>query len=398
MSNNEALRTKARSFFAESGVAPTSCRVGAKTDESSAGQGRLMSLDALRGLDMLFLTGICGVLVAIGKSYDNIFFDVIANQCQHTKWHGFHALDLIFPLFIFIGGVSMPFAISKRLQEGYSRTKLYIHIIKRSSMLFFFGLLMAGILGFDFQNMHYTGVLQRIAIAYFFSALIVLNSGIKMQAIIAGSLLVIYWLLMILVPVPDYGPGVITPEGNLHSYIDQLLLPGKFYNNQPFDEDGILQQISSIAVCMAGVLAGHWLRSSFTQNKKVLGLLAAGSTSILIALLWDFSFPIIFRLWSSSYAMLVIGISAILLGLFYWIIDVKGYRKWAFPFVVVGMNAITIYMAPLLIDFNKIVNFFVHGFVNYMGSFKPVFLALCILTVKWLLLYFLYKKKIFLKV
>jgi len=367
-------------------------------NQPSPGNNRLMSLDALRGLDMLFLTGIGGVLTAIGKSYDNGFFDALANQCRHTEWHGLHAWDLIFPLFIFIGGVSMPFAFSKRSQEGYSRRKLYFHIIKRSLVLFFLGLLMSGILGFDFRNMHYTGVLQRIAIAYLFSAMIVMNSGIRTQAIIAGSLLVLYWLLMILVPVPGYGAGVITPEGNLHTWIDQMLLPGKFYNNQPFDEDGILQQISSIAVCLAGVLAGHWLRSSFSQNKKTLGLFAAGTAAILIALLWDLSFPVIFRLWSSSYALLAAGISTILLGLFYWTIDVKGYRKWAFPFVVAGMNAITIYMAPLLIDFNKIVNFFVHGFIDSMDSFKPVFYAICILTVKWLFLYFLYKKKIFLKV
>jgi len=366
--------------------------------DNSPEKGRLMSLDALRGLDMLLLTGIGGVFIALGKSYDNPFFDCLANQIQHTRWEGFHTWDLIFPLFIFMAGASMPFAISKRLQDGYSRKKLYIHIIKRSLLLVFFGLLMAGLLKFDFQNMHYTGVLQRIAIAYFFSALIVMNASIKKQAIIAGSLLVIYWLLMILVPVPGYGAGVITPEGNLHTYIDQLLLPGKFYQGEVFDEDGILQQMSSIAVCLAGVLAGHWLRSSDTQNRKVLGLLAGGSISILIALLWSLSFPIIFRLWSSSYAMLTIGISSLLLGLFYWIIDVKGYKNWAFPFIIVGMNAITIYVAPLLIDFNKIVNFFVNGFIDYLGAFKPVFYALCILTVKWLLLYFLYKKKIFLKV
>jgi predicted acyltransferase len=360
-------------------------------------QKRLMSLDALRGLDMLFLTGIAGVFAAIGKSYDNAFFDCLANQIHHTEWEGFHAWDLIFPLFIFMVGASMPFAVSKRLQDGYSRKKLYFHILKRSLLLFFFGLLMAGFLKFDFQNMKYPGVLQRIAIAYFFSAMIVMNTNIKKQAIIAGSLLIIYWLLMILVPVPGYGAGVLTPEGNLHTYIDQQLLPGRM-NNVFYDEDGILQQMSSIAVCLAGVLAGHWLRSSYAQNRKVLGLLAGGTLSILIALLWSLSFPIIFRLWSSSYAMLAIGISAILLGLFYWIIDVKGYKKWAFPFVIVGMNAITIYLAPYLIDFNKPVNFFVNGFINYLGAFKPVFYALCILTVKWLFLYFLYKKKIFLKV
>ena len=265
-------------------------------------------------------------------------------------------------------------------------------------MLFILGLIYNGsLLSFNFSNMLYTGVLQRISIAYFFSAFIVMNTNIKKQAIIAGSLLVIYWLLMILVPVPGYGAGVLTPEGNLHTYIDQLLLPGRLGNGF-YDEDGILQQVSSIAVCLAGVLAGHLLLSSYTQNKKVLGLLGAGLTSVIIGLVWDFSFPIIFRLWSSSYAMLVIGLSSLLLCLFYWLIDVKGYKKWVFPFVVVGLNSITIYLAAGLFDFGIIVKIFVHGFVDYFGSFKPVFLALCILTVEWLFLYFLYKQKIFLKV
>jgi predicted acyltransferase len=265
-------------------------------------------------------------------------------------------------------------------------------------MLFFLGLIFNGsLLNFSLSNFTFTGVLQRISIAYFFSALIVLNTNIRKQAVISGSLLILYWLVMTLVPVPGYGPGVITPEGNLHAYIDQLLLPGKM-NNGFYDEDGILQQISSIAVCLAGALAGHWLRSPNTPYKKVLGLFAGGIISILIALLWDLSFPIIFRLWSSSYAMLVIGISSILLSLFYWIIDVKGYKKWAFPFVIVGLNSITIYLVAGLFDFGTIVNIFVHGFIEYLGPFKPVLWALCILTVEWLFLYFLYRKNIFLKV
>jgi predicted acyltransferase len=359
---------------------------------------RLQSLDALRGLDMLFLVGISGVLAALGKAYDNRVCNFLAGQIQHTHWHGFHLLDLVFPLFIFIAGTSMPFALGKRLEDGYSRAKLHMHVVRRSLLLFFLGLVQNGLLGFDFSNMHYTGVLQRIAVAYFFAALVVLNTSVRKQAAVAGSLLVGYWLLMTLVPVPGHGAGVITPEGNLHTYIDQRLLPGKFYKGECFDEDGLLQQMSSVAVCLAGALAGHWLRSRQTQQRKAYGLLAAGAACIVVGLVWDRSFPIIFRLWSSSYAMLTIGISSALLGVFYWVIDVKRYRRWAIPFVVVGLNAITIYLATLLIDFHKIIDFFVHGFISHLGSFRVVFFAICILAVKWLLLYFLYKNKIFLRV
>ncbi len=365
--------------------------------KSQSVQGRLLSLDALRGLDMLFLVGITGVLEVLPQWADNRVFHVLANQCQHTEWHGFHTLDLVFPLFMFIAGVSMPFALGKRLQEGASRKTLINHVLKRSLILFFLGLVFNQFLGSGCSNFLYTGVLQRIAIAYFFAAVIMMNTGIRVQAITAGSLLVVYWLLMILVPVPGFGAGVITPEGNLHAYLDRLLLPGRL-GNVVFDEDGILQQISSVAVCLSGVLAGHWLRSSHMQNRKVLGLLGAGMACIVTGLIWDKSFPIIFRLWSSSYAMIVIGISSMLLALFYWLIDVRGYKKWAFPFVVVGMNSITIYFVERFFDFAIVVNIFVHGFRDSLGSFQAVFMALCVLAVKWLFLYYLYKKNIFLKV
>ena len=365
--------------------------------EASVIKRRLKSLDALRGFDMLLLVGIGGVLESLPKLWDNAVFRAIANQCDHTEWHGFHLWDLIFPLFIFMVGASLPFAINNRLQRGDSRNKLYIHIVRRTLVLFLLGLIMGGLLRFDFENLKLSGVLQRISVAYFFAAIIVMNTRMRSQAIIAGSLLVGYWLLMILVPVPGYGAGVLTPEGNLHTYIDQLFLPGRM-NNVFYDEDGILQQISSIAVCLAGVVAGQWLKSSKSDNIKVKGLLIAGTVSIMIALLWNLSFPIIFRLWSSSFAMLVIGISSILLGLFYWLIDVKGYQKWAFPFVVVGLNSIAIYVASGLFDFGSVVRVFVNGFIDNLGSFKPLFWALCMLTIKWLFVYFLYKKKIFLKV
>ena len=367
------------------------------TDSNIFEEGRLHSLDALRGLDMLFLVGIAGIFQALPTLSDNILFNWLAGQCEHTPWHGFHLYDLIFPLFIFMVGVSLSFALTQRLQKGYNSKKLYIHIVKRSLLLFLLGLILNGFLGFDFSDFGYTGVLQRIAIAYFFSAMIVMNTDIKTQAIIAGALLISYWLLMILVPVPGFGPGVITPEGNLHAFIDQKLLPGKLYNGS-YDEDGILQQISSIAVCLAGVLSGHWLRSANTPDKKALGLGMAGLASVLTGLIWNYSFPIIFRLWSSSYAMLTIGISAMLLGLFYWIIDVRGYKKWAFPFVVAGLNSITIYLAVRFFDFGYVVNIFVYGFIDHLGAAKPVFLSICILLTEWVFLYFLYRKKTFLKV
>jgi len=366
-------------------------------ENKGTSEERVLSLDALRGFDMFFITGGGAFLLAVFKFFDNPFFQKLSSQFDHTEWHGFHFWDLIFPLFIFIVGASMPYAINKRIERGHSRKKIYIHIIRRSLTLFLLGLIMNGLLDFDFSAFHYCGVLQRISIAYFFAALIVMNTNIRNQAIIAGSLLILYWMLMTLIPVPGYGAGVITPEGSFAAYIDQKFLPGEFYRNMPFDEDGILGQMSSISAALMGVLAGHWLRTPNPQNKKVLGLLAAGIGSVIAGLIWHVAFPITFRLWTSTYTMLTVGLSSILLGVFYWIIDVRGYKKWVFPFVVIGLNPITIYVAQRLFDFGIIANIFIHGFIDYLGPFKPIFWAFCVLIVKWLFLYFLYKKKIFLK-
>lgn len=368
-----------------------------KANESGLATKRLKSLDALRGLDMLLLVGFAAVFRTLPDVWNHPISTGLANQFRHTEWHGFALWDLIFPLFIFIVGVGLPFSLSKRLGQGADRKKLYMSILRRTVILFVLGLLMNGWLGFDFSNLKWTGVLQRIAIAYFFAAVVLMNTNVRGQALVAASLLIGYWLLMLYVPVPGYGAGVLTPEGNWHAYIDRLFLPGRMYN-EFYDEDGILQQVSSIAVCLSGVLAGHWLKSDKEPLEKVRGLLVAGGLSILIAFLWNLSFPIIFKLWSSSFAMLTIGISSILMGTFYWIIDVKGYQKWAFPFIVVGMNSIAIYVASGMFDFGSIVNIFVHGFIDHLGSFRTLFWALCMLVIKWLFVYFLYKQRIFIKV
>ena len=174
-------------------------------DKNTLVKGRLMSLDALRGLDMFFLVGFGGIFRALPKISDNSVFNFLAAQTHHTEWQGFHLWDLIFPLFIFIVGVSMPFAFNSRRKKGFSKKMLLSHVIKRSLILFVIGLIINGLHNPDFSNYSFTGVLQRIAIAYFFAALVLMNSSIKKQAIIAGSLLLLYWLAMILIPVPGYG-------------------------------------------------------------------------------------------------------------------------------------------------------------------------------------------------
>ncbi len=360
--------------------------------------GRIVSIDALRGFDMFWIIGGGWFIHRLLIWLDNPVSRVLERQLLHSEWDGFTFENLIFPLFLFIVGVCMPFSVTKRLERGDSRGRLYRHILFRTLMLIFLGLVYNGILGLQFDSMRYAGVLQRIALCYFLTALIMMNAGIRGQALWAAGILIGYWIVMKVVPVPGYGAGVLTPEGNLAAYIDRLVLPGRFCCYRFGDNEGLLSTIPAVSTALLGVLCGHWLRSTADSLMKVTWLAAAGIASLLAALLSGLVFPINKLLWSSSYVLFAGGWSMLLLGAFYWLVDHRGYRRWAFPFVVIGLNPITIYVAQGVFDFGIITQIFIHGFVDSLGDFKPVFVALCVFNVKWLFLYFLYRQKIFLKV
>lgn len=360
-------------------------------------QGRVVSLDALRGFDMFWIIG--------GDAFFRAFFELIhapwalslRDQLEHSEWNGFTFYDLIFPLFLFIVGAALPFAVSKRLQRGDSRRELYGHIVRRAVALFVLGLIYNHILDLNFDTFRWAGVLQRIAVCYLFAALIFMKFKIRGQAIFAGAILVGYWLIMMLVPVPGYGAGVLTPQGNLAGYIDRLFLPGSFCCYRFGDNEGFLSTIPAIATTLLGGLAGHLLRTAWDGQRKLLILSGSGVASLILALIWGLVFPINKLLWTSSYVLFAAGWSLLLLAFFYWIVDLQGYRKWAFPFVVIGLNPITIYVLQSVFDFGTIANIFIHGFINDLGAIQPLFWVACILAVKWLFLYFLYRQKIFLK-
>ncbi len=359
--------------------------------------GRVVSIDALRGFDMFWITGGTHFFGKLFNWIDSPSLEPLRHQMEHSDWDGFTAYDLIFPLFLFIVGASLPFALSRRMEQGADRKKLWFHVVRRTITLLVLAMIYAGLLDFDFSDFRYAGVLQRIALCYFFAATIVLSTGVKGQGTAAGVILLGYWAIMTLVPVPGIGAGVLTPEGNLAGYIDRAILPGSFCCYEHGDNEGILSTLPAIATTLLGVLSGHWLRSAHSGGKKTSGLMGAGLVSLIVALIWNTVFPINKLMWTSSYVLFAGGWSLLLLALFYWIIDVQGYRKWAFFFIVIGMNAITIYVANRLFDFETISNIFIHGFVDLMGDFKPVFSSFCELMTKWLFLYFLYRQKIFLK-
>jgi len=359
--------------------------------------GRVVSIDALRGFDMFWIIGGAEFVRALVEYADIPWLMPLTRQFSHTDWNGFTFYDLIFPLFLFIVGASMPFAISRRLERGDSRRQLYLHVFQRFVTLLFLGFIYNGLLDFDFSHFRYTGVLHRIAVCYLLTALIVMNTGIRGQALTGVVILLFYWAIMKLVPVPGFGAGVLTPEGNLSAFVDQKLLPGAFCCYKFGDNEGILSTIPAVATTLMGVLAGHWLRTGKPGAGKALKLAIAGGASLVLALVWSPAFPINKLVWASSYVLFAGGWSLLLLALFYWIIDVRGYRKWALFFVVIGLNPITIYVVQSQFDFNLVSNIFIRGFIGHLGAFRPVTETACYILFSWLFLYFLYRKKIFLK-
>jgi len=246
-------------------------------------KGRLASIDALRGFDMFWIIGGGAVFASLDGIFNNPVTTSIALQLQHVKWEGFRFEDLIFPLFLFIVGTVLPFSISRRIERGQSRRALYLHIFKRAGVLILLGLILNGLLRFNWPQMRWPGVLQRIGLCYFFAALLVMNTKWRTQLIVAAAILLLYWAAMALVPVPGYGPGVITPEACLSSYIDQQLLPGKIYEEYYGygDNEGIISTLPAICTTLFGALAGHWLRSKHSGNRKAAALAIAGLTCLL---------------------------------------------------------------------------------------------------------------------
>jgi predicted acyltransferase len=360
---------------------------------------RLESIDVLRGFDMFFLMQEePGFLLAFFAAIHLPFRGIWMHQLSHTEWVGFTFWDFIAPLFLFIVGLSLPFSISHRIARGESKRKLLGHIFRRTIILILLGLVFNGILQLDIANFRYAGVLQRIALSYFFAALITLYTNVRSQIIWTAVLLLGYWAIMTLIPVPSYGPGNLTPQGNLESFIDQRFLPGKFCCFIYGDNEGYLSTIPSIATVLFGVLCGHLVRSSQSSQKKLQILAGGGVLSLAVGLLWGLKFPIITRLWTSSYTVFSNGWAMLIFALFFWIIDIKQFRKWAFPFKVIGLNSITIYVVQGIFNFLCVATVFVGGLANHAGAYSELILATSVLAVKWLFLYFLYRQKIFIKI
>jgi predicted acyltransferase len=350
---------------------------------------RLMSLDALRGFDMFWIIGGGEVLAALAKVHPNRFTLTLQTQLQHVRWDGVHFEDLIYPLFLFIIGVVLPFSLARRRTQGQRLGFLYLHTLFRSVMLVVLGTIPGGLLRFE----HWPfmgGVLAHIGLCYFFAVPLVLHLPWRRRAAVVAGFLVLYWLAFIFIPVPGHGAGVFTEQGSLASWIDGQLISGRLWNEGPASTP------SGVCIILWGSLAGEWLRSSRSGRRKAAGLALLGLAAVIIGTLWSFSFPMIKRVvWSSSYVTFACGWSLLLLALFYWVIDVQGFRKWALFFVVIGMNAITIYFLQSIVPFGEMAKLFVQGIHDHSGVLQPLVLPLGALTLKWLLLWLLYRHSIF---
>jgi predicted acyltransferase len=403
------------------------------TFANNSSTSRLMSVDALRGFDMFWIVGAGSIVSAIEKMNANQVTTFLALQFKHVDWEGFRFYDLIFPLFLFIVGVSMVFSLNKALAAGGRKNVLW-RVVRRSLFLFALGVFYMGGLSKPWPDIALGGVLHRIAACYLLAALVYLfiRNTIGLIVVIA-ILLVGYWGLNTFVPIPDFkldkstvskiakeigsdSPKAIAmsvkkrvtgsyEEGrNLTNYLDFLYLPGQkkqlYYINE-----GLLSTLPSVALTLFGIITGLLFRNpSIKPNQKIWRMIACGVLCILLGLLWSYQFPMIKRIWTSSFVLVASGLSVLLMALFYWLIDIKGSRAWCQPFVWIGSNALTIYILFPIIGFSKVAERLVGGDVqNFFDTqiskcFGDLVIVLVGLLLAILLMRFLYKRNIFIRV
>ena len=365
--------------------------------------GRLASLDALRGFDMLFIMGLTPLVVSLCCLFPGGEDSWLAGTMSPVEWHGLLHHDTIFPLFLFIAGISFPFSYAKQVASGVPLRRIYLKIFKRAAVLVFLGVVYNGFFNLDFTHLRIASVLGRIGLAWMFAALLFINFKTKARALTAVAILVGYWLLLWLCPAPDApaGSGPFSFEGNLAGYVDRLFLPGAILSGT-FDPEGILSTLPAVVTAMLGMFTGEFVRipeEKIPGGRKSLYMLLAAAALLAAGLLWSTVFPVNKKLWTSSFVCVVGAYSLGLFSLFYYMTDVRGFRKWTLFFRVVGLNSITIYLAQRIISFDGIQKFFLGGLE---GICPPELSAVVsdagYMAACWLFLYFLYRHKVFLKV
>jgi len=415
---------------------------GQSSGKAAAGGGRVVSVDALRGFDMFWIIGGRGVFIALFGllvgllAYCGVDLELVEGQLaswgmpielnpewlanheqmRHPSWIGFSVWDMIMPLFLFIVGTAMPFSFARRIELGQSKMSMYRKIITRTLILFVLGMAAQGsLLKYNRDELQiFCNTLQAIACGYFVAAIVMLNARAVVQLLVAAALLVGYWALMMFVPIPGQEQaGILRPDLNLALHIDQSIL--RPYFNEKTTYTWILSSMGFSATVLLGVMSGHLLRSGRHPLMKVFWLVMSGIACLGLGWIWHtgqigapnaplvelpiIKFPIIKHIWSSSMVLWSAGWCFFLLALFYLIIDVMGLRKWAFFFVVIGMNPISVYMATHLFDFRKIGDVFVGNLApKFIDPYGDYLRTLAAFAVVWLILLYMYRKKTFIRV
>jgi predicted acyltransferase len=380
---------------------------------------RLMSIDALRGMDMFFIVGMEEVFEALSKMFP--MSPTLNDRLQHAPWAGFHFYDLIFPLFAYIIGTSLVFSLSKSVAiEGRGATTS--KILKRSLILFILGVLYYEGIGGGIQHIRILGVLQRLALCYCGAGLafvwLTQHEGSAARAasgegsaatptrgllVLTASLLVGYWAMLTFIPVPGFGAGDFAEGHNLTNWLDKMYLPLRKWDGD-HDPEGLLSTLPAIGSSFLGVLAGLLLKNpAVAPARRVRLLVAWGCAGVVAGLLWNLQFPIIKKIWTSSFVLFTAGLSSLLLALFYYVIDIKNHRNWCRPFIWIGMNSITIYLIARCVKLEEIAKCFTGGEIhsgleNIRPGLGDLLTALLALSFSFLICRFLYQRKIFLRV
>ena len=371
--------------------------------ETPVARGRLLSLDTFRGFDMMFIMGFAALVKAICLLFPGGEGSWLFQQMTHCAWDGLRQHDTIFPTFLFIAGISYPFSYASQLARGATKGQVYAKIFRRALILVLLGLVYNGLFELKFPTLRFPSVLARIGLAWMVAAILQINFKPRTRAVIAVVLLVGYWLLLKYIPAPD-APGAdpFSREGNLVGYIDRMLMPNHLYQKGLFDPEGLLSLMPAVVTAMLGMFTGEFVRLSedkVSGSRKTVYMLLAALVMLGIGLLWSRVFPINKALWSSTFVLVVGAYSLGLFAIFYYLIDVKGWKKWTKFFEVIGLNSIAIYMAQRILPFGSVNKFFLGGLANLCP--EPVgklILAIGYFALCWLFLWFLYRKKIFLKV
>jgi predicted acyltransferase len=362
---------------------------------------RLLSLDVFRGATVAAM-----VLVNNPGTWRAVY-----PPLRHAAWHGVTPTDAIFPFFLFIVGVAIPLALAPRLADA-NRAAVLVKIVRRSVVIFALGLFLHAVPSFQWETLRIPGVLQRIAVCYLLAALLFMITTWRAQLVVTAALLLSYWGAMTLIPVPSYGAGDLSPAGNLAAYVDREVLGAHVWRVDPrYDPEGILSTVPALATTLIGVVAGQWLRSGRAPRTVAAGLALAGVGGVVVGFLWSLSFPLNKALWTSSYAVFMTGVALIVLAACYWLIDIRGYRRWATPFAILGVNALVLFFLSSLVarllglirvgaaGANLHTVLFDHLFAPWAAPVQAsLAYALAYVVVWWALMWILYRRHIVLRV